>query len=175
MIELEFADPLFLRTPMGKWLKFNYQPNPPPPPYFRWWLLTMNCFWSSALFAMELGRPLNIILKQIWDGFKSLVFGSWAPFAQKFGFTFWKNTNTLFYCGVLFKWEFFIQIRASCLPISFHQKKRSKRQRWVQYRPFSFEWNALIWIGRQCKSGCKTWRNIFMMKTKLKKLSKTFT
>ena len=26
-------------------------------------------------------------------------------------------------CSVLFKWEFFIQMRASCLPLSFHQKR----------------------------------------------------
>ena len=55
------------------------------------------------------------------------------------------------YCSVLFKWEFFIQIWASCLSLSFHQKRGAIEKGWVQLRPFSFEWNALIWIGVYCK------------------------
>ena len=43
------------------------------------------------------------------------------------------------YCSVLFKWNFFIQMRASCLPLSFHQKRGATERGWVQNRPFSFE------------------------------------
>jgi len=32
------------------------------------------------------------------------------------------------YCSVLFKWEFFIQMRASCLTLSFHQKTEQQRE-----------------------------------------------
>ena len=59
----------------------------------------------------------------------------------------WKNYA---YCRVLFKWEFFIQMRASCLPLSFHQKRGATEKGWVRNWPFSFEWKALIWIGRHC-------------------------
>ena len=41
-------------------------------------------------------------------------------------------------------------MRASCLPLSFHHKRGSTEKGWVQNRPFLFEWNALIWIGRHC-------------------------
>ena len=41
------------------------------------------------------------------------------------------------YCSVLCKLEFFIQMRASCLALSFHQKRGATE--WVQNRPFSFE------------------------------------
>ena len=32
------------------------------------------------------------------------------------------------YCSVLFKWKFFFQMRASCLPLSFHQKEGQQRE-----------------------------------------------
>ena len=54
------------------------------------------------------------------------------------------------YCSILFKWEFFIQMRASCLPLSFHQKRGATERGWVQNRPFSFKWKTLIWIGCHC-------------------------
>ena len=57
-----------------------------------------------------------------------------------------------YYCSVLFKWEFFIQMRASGLSLSFRQKRGVTERGWVQNRPFSFEWNALIWIGHHCTS-----------------------
>ena len=60
------------------------------------------------------------------------------------------------YCSVLFKWEFFIQMRASCLPLSFHQKRGATEGGWVQNRPFSFEWKTLIWIGRHCRNNVRT-------------------
>ena len=41
-------------------------------------------------------------------------------------------------------------MRASCLPLSFHQKRGATERGWVQNRPFSFEWKDLIWIGRHC-------------------------
>ena len=56
------------------------------------------------------------------------------------------------YCSVLFRWEFFI--RASCLLLSFYQKRGATESGWVQNRPFSFEWKALIWIGRHCILQC---------------------
>ena len=42
---------------------------------------------------------------------------------------------------------------ASFLP----PKKRGKMRGWVQNRPFSFEWNALIWIGRHCNNSWSKW------------------
>ena len=57
----------------------------------------------------------------------------------------------LYYCSVLCKWEFFSQMLASCLPLSFHQKRGATERGWVQNRSFSFEWKALIWTGRHCK------------------------
>ena len=41
-------------------------------------------------------------------------------------------------------------MRDSCLPLSFHQKRGATEKGWVQNRPFSFEWKALILIGRHC-------------------------
>ena len=46
--------------------------------------------------------------------------------------------------------NFFIQMNASCLSLSFHQKRGAIERGWVQNRPFSFEWNALIRTGRHC-------------------------
>ena len=36
------------------------------------------------------------------------------------------------------------------LPFSFHQKREATKRGWMQKRPFTFEWNALIYIGYQC-------------------------
>ena len=74
--------------------------------------------------------------------------------------------STRQYCSALFKWEFFIQMRASCLPLSFHHKRGSTEKGWVQNRPFSFEWKALIWIGHHCRMVCGTEiiSNLFCLK-----------
>ena len=55
-----------------------------------------------------------------------------------------KQLHSTVYCSVLFKWKFFIQTRASCLPLSFHEKRGAIERGWVQNRPFSFEWKAFI-------------------------------
>ena len=63
------------------------------------------------------------------------------------------------YSSVLFKWEFFIQMRATNLPPSslycpsfLVEGKRHKRQ-------LSFEWKSLIWIGHYSSVCCEksTW------------------
>ena len=56
----------------------------------------------------------------------------------------------LCYCKVLLKWEFFIQMRASYLPLSFRQKRGATEMMGAKYRPFSSEWKALDWEGRHC-------------------------
>ena len=53
-------------------------------------------------------------------------------------------------CIVLFEWEFFIHMRASCLPLSFHHTRGATERGWVQNWPYLFEWRALIWIRRHC-------------------------
>ena len=43
------------------------------------------------------------------------------------------------YSSVLFTWEFFIQMRAPCLPLSFHQKEEQQREGGCKIGHYSFE------------------------------------
>ena len=40
--------------------------------------------------------------------------------------------NLVCYYSVLFKCESFMQVKASCLPLSFHQKRGTTERGWVQ-------------------------------------------
>ena len=60
----------------------------------------------------------------------------------------YKHSPSRLYSSVISKGEFFIQMRASWLLLSFQQKRGAIDRGWVPNRPFSFDWNALILIGR---------------------------
>ena len=75
------------------------------------------------------------------------------PFHNRIRHSIWLKPYILFrtekrklYYTVPFKWQFFIQMSASCLLLSFPlTKKRGAIERgWVQNRPFSFQWKAFI-------------------------------
>ena len=110
-------------------------------------ILTFIDTLKKALKTVAL-RPFCLVLVE--QDINVAIMAWWSKrnndFSQ-FGPSMFQFTNIYSSVSVLFKWEFFIQMRATNLPPSslycpsfLVEGKRHKRQ-------LSFEWKSLIWIG----------------------------